>query len=252
MNEPGRFFIVGAQRSGTTYLYTMLDEHPQICMAKPVRPEPKFFLRDGELRQGLTYYEQKFFQEAKEHTLIYGEKSTSYCEHEIVAQKIKNSYPMSRILFILRNPVHRALSNFFFSRQNGLETRTLEEVFLDKKYIPEVAEMFVSPFNYLGRGEYLRYLKAYLKYFHKSRLKILIMEEFVGRLEKIQELYSYLGVDKNIIPRSFNQKIHGIEKQYDMSIPKEILLTLQSYFAPHIVDLEDFLQFDLTVWKEAQ
>jgi len=37
------FFVVGAQRSGTTYLYNVLDEHPQIFMAKPVRPEPKFF-----------------------------------------------------------------------------------------------------------------------------------------------------------------------------------------------------------------
>jgi hypothetical protein len=32
------FFICGAQRSATTYLYRMLEQHPEIAMAKPVRP----------------------------------------------------------------------------------------------------------------------------------------------------------------------------------------------------------------------
>ena len=35
-------FIVGAQRSGTSYLYKCLDIHPNIEMAKPSIPEPKF------------------------------------------------------------------------------------------------------------------------------------------------------------------------------------------------------------------
>ena len=30
------FFIVGAQRSGTTFIYNMLDKYDAICMAKPV------------------------------------------------------------------------------------------------------------------------------------------------------------------------------------------------------------------------
>jgi hypothetical protein len=42
------FFIVGAQRSGTTYLYHLLSEHPSINMATPVWPEPKFFLIDTQ------------------------------------------------------------------------------------------------------------------------------------------------------------------------------------------------------------
>ena len=40
-----QFFIVGAQRSGSTYLYNLLDGHPDVCMAKHVRPEPKYFLK---------------------------------------------------------------------------------------------------------------------------------------------------------------------------------------------------------------
>ena len=39
-----RFFIVGAQRCGTTTLARLLDSDPRIELAGPVWPEPKFFL----------------------------------------------------------------------------------------------------------------------------------------------------------------------------------------------------------------
>ena len=53
------FFIVGAQRCGTTYLYNLLDEHPEIEMAKPVKPEPKFFMKDDLFEKGLDFYKEK-------------------------------------------------------------------------------------------------------------------------------------------------------------------------------------------------
>ena len=34
------FFIAGAQRSGTTYLCHLLNEHPEIELAAPLSPEP--------------------------------------------------------------------------------------------------------------------------------------------------------------------------------------------------------------------
>ena len=58
------FFIIGAQRSGTTYLYHLLDEHPEICMARPLRPEPKFFLKNELYARGLEYYETCYFPDS--------------------------------------------------------------------------------------------------------------------------------------------------------------------------------------------
>jgi hypothetical protein len=52
------FIIGGAPRSGTTWLYELLDRHPDVHMAKPLAPEPKFFLRDDEYARGLRYYSQ--------------------------------------------------------------------------------------------------------------------------------------------------------------------------------------------------
>jgi hypothetical protein len=60
-----RFFIVGAQRSGTTYLWHALNHHPEICMASPVRPEPKFFMQEELWKKGKDYYERAYFSECR-------------------------------------------------------------------------------------------------------------------------------------------------------------------------------------------
>ena len=62
-------FIVGAQRSGSTYLYNMLDGHPQVSMVHPVRPEPKFFMNEQLVAKGKDYYEETYFRDRKDGTL---------------------------------------------------------------------------------------------------------------------------------------------------------------------------------------
>ena len=46
------FIIGGAPRSGTTWLYWLLDRHPAVHMARPLAPEPKFFLVDALYAKG--------------------------------------------------------------------------------------------------------------------------------------------------------------------------------------------------------
>ena len=55
-----RAFIVGVQRCGTTFLYHLLDQHPQITMARPVRPEPKVFLSDSVTGDAAAYDTKSF------------------------------------------------------------------------------------------------------------------------------------------------------------------------------------------------
>ena len=64
MNLP-TFLIGGSPRAGTTFLYEVLDEHPDIFLAKPRNPEPKFFLIDDEYQKGLPYYSHKYFSGAE-------------------------------------------------------------------------------------------------------------------------------------------------------------------------------------------
>jgi len=138
MSDPNIFFIVGAQRSGTTYLYNLLDKHPEISMAKPVYPEPKFFLQNNSIKK-INQYEKTFFKEKLKQKKVYGEKSTSYYITPQVPKRLISAYPNSKTIFILRNPVYRALSHYFFTKSHGLETRSLEAVFLKNEREPAPA-----------------------------------------------------------------------------------------------------------------
>lgn len=240
------FFIVGAQRSSTTYLYNLLAEHPQICMASPVSPEPKFFLDDEAYGQGIAHYRAKYFSHC-EQAKIYGEKSTSYIESEKAAKRIRESFPDAKIIMLLRNPVERALSNYSFSVKNGLESRTLEEVFLEHKPEPLLKKnVSVSPYDYLGRGEYIRYIELYEQYFKRENIAVLIKEELTGNREEIAKVYAFLGCDSGFVPPSLGAVINASETKESNS---EVRATLVEYFRPSVKELEKKLDRDLGIWS---
>ncbi len=247
------FFITGIMRCGTTYLATVLDEHPEICMAKPLLPEPKFFLKDDEYSKGLDYYRSKYFCN-ENRAKMYGEKTVHYSEREDAVRRIKHHFPESKIIMMLRNPVYRALSNYFFSVKNGLETRSIEEVFLEDVPPSEYDEriLFISPFNYLERGEYIRHLKLWEKHYKKEQIKIIVMENFVGSRERISQLYGFLAVDDSFVPPSIDLRIFSNE--VDLSnINPDIIKRLKEYYLEHNKMLEKHLKIDLSVdlgtWK---
>ncbi len=242
------FFIVGGQRCGTTYLYEILNQHPEVCMQKPLSPEPKFFSLQAEWQKGLDYYEQKYFSHCKGEK-VWGEKSTSYYEQEYVAERIKKNYPKSKIIFILRNPVYRALSNYFFTKNNGLERRTLKEVFIDEIPPPTIEKIVsVSPFKYLERGIYKKFIQNFLKHFHRDKIKIIIFEKTINSSKMIANCYRFLGVSPDFTPHNINKKIN-ISGLQDKTINQKILEKLTKYYTPHVEDLENYLNLDLSYWK---
>ena len=243
------FIIAGAQRSGTTYLYEVLDEHPEICMSKPVKPEPKYFIEKEKEDLNLEQYYNYFFNHCSEKTKIFGEKSTSYYERKESAELIAHLLPGANIIFLLRNPVERAISNYFFSVNNGLEDRSIEEVFLKNTKHPkiEINNISVNPYNYFGRGEYAKLIEKYKKYFSSDMIKVVLLEEFVGNIDKIQDLYGYLDVNKKFIPKKINKRINPSEKSNKISI--EVITMLKSYYKDPNQKLERLLNIDLSIWK---
>ncbi len=240
------FLIIGAQRSGTTYLYNILDEHPEICLAKPVKPEPKYFL-GAEFNGNPADYRNAFFDRNKNYK-SYGEKGTTYYENSWVTPRVLEFFPDAKFLIILRNPVERAVSNYYFSKNNNLETRTLEEVFLEEKQQPPYPNYIsTNPFDYLQRGIYLNYIQSFLNYIPADKLKILIFEELVENLSEIQALYKYLNVSSDFVPDSLHRQINASSQTI---LPKKIQEKLHEYFIPYNKQLSDFL--GRAVFKQKQ
>lgn len=224
-------------------LYGILDQHPKIQMAKPVRPEPKYFLDQFGPYDD---YKLKLFPKVAEGVLWLGEKSTSYYETPHAAERIKNCLPDTRIIFIMRNPVDRALSNYWFSKENGLENRSMEEVFLNAVEPAMNPKMNVSvdPFDYLGRGDYLKHLTPYLNLFNSDQFLPLVFEE-VAMDEKLLNVWKFLDLEPIYFAR------HGEFKNSSQSSStnEEVRDKLSNHFAPLNQELSNLLDIDLSIWK---
>lgn len=244
------FFIVGAQRSGTTYLCQICDEHPEIEMAKPVWPEPKFFLTDALFERGLEYYRSHYFHQ-QSGARVWGEKSVSYMETEKSARRIAESFPSAKILFILRDPIQRAISNYWFTVNNGLEELPLEEAFLREEerwrsFDPE--RISVSPYAYLRRGRYIDHILMYGRYFPAESLKILVYEQFVGSATLARDLYAFLSVPPDFTPPSLDRVINASHKR-DVTLSPEVERYMRDYFAEPTARLAEYLGLPLAEWQ---
>lgn len=243
-------FIVGAQRSGSTYLYQMLDCHPQISMLHPVRPEPKFFMNELLVDRGREYYEQTYFADRKPDTKYLGEKSTSYIETPDAARRMHDYYPEARILFILRDPVLRAYSNYRFSVAHKLEDLSFSEALAAEPGRLKSAAFTtsVTPYAYRNRGQYLNYISAYENVFGKSQLHVQIFEEFVNNLNSVQLLYRWLGVDDAVVPSAlskvFNPATEAKEEQ------GKVFRDLACGYRESIEQLEVWMGRKIMAWRD--
>ena len=191
------FIIAGAPRSGTTWLYTLARRHPQVAMAEPMVPEPKFFLVDELWQRGADYYSKKWFDPLPAGRVL-GEKSTNYLEAPVVAERIYRVVPQIKLILLLRNPVERAYSNYLWSRQNGLETESFEQALVleeerDQEVTPQIR--YARPYAYFSRGLYAEHLSRFLDLFPRPQILVLRYEDISTRPEGIAtDLHRFLGI----------------------------------------------------------
>jgi hypothetical protein len=191
------FIIGGAPRSGTTWLYALLDRHPDVFMARPVAPEPKFFLVDHLYEKGLQYYSDTWFAAAGAAQLA-GEKSTDYLESRPAAERIARDLPRVQLIFILREPAERAYSNYLWTRTNGLESLDFATALMTEdereRTLPDRLR-FARPYSYFSRGLYADLLARYFDRFPRRQLLVLKFEDIIARpVDLASRVHRFLGI----------------------------------------------------------
>jgi Sulfotransferase family len=120
------FFIIGAARAATTTLWSILSEHPSVYL--PSNKEPNYFLGGHWARKGLAWYESLYASAgAASHR---GEASTGYSMFPIfrdVPERTASIVPEARIIYAIRHPVDRMVSQWAQGTTRGREHRPLEK-----------------------------------------------------------------------------------------------------------------------------
>jgi hypothetical protein len=246
------FIIAGAPRSGTTWLYHLLDRHPDVYMAKPARPEPKFFLVDELYAKGLEYYVDTWFAGADAYPAA-GEKSTNYLESPRAAERIEASLPKVRLVFILREPSQRAYSNWAWSRMNGMEHEDFEAALAleeERERTLDPKLRYARPHAYFSRGLYASMLQPYVDRFPAGQLLVLKFDDIVGDPGGLTaRLHRFIGVEPRPGDAAGLDVINPSEKMNE-PMPADAIARLRRRYAEPNRALGRLLGPDFEAWND--
>ena len=183
--------VIGAMKCGTTSLHAYLDAHPDVGMSRP--KELNFFFGEagetwvaGNWHRGLDWYAGHFDPACA----VRGEASPGYTspDHPEVASRMASVVPSARLLYAVRDPVRRALSQYGHHRREGAETRSPAEALLDPAS------------QYVSRGRYFERLEPFLATgAFDGRITVVAQEELEADLgTTMRRVFADLGVDPDL------------------------------------------------------
>jgi len=195
------FMIIGAAKSGTTTVYEALARHPEIFM--PEIKENLYFARDYEAGED---YLLQYYRSVSDQPIVGGNYVHAMYFPEVIERLYHHNNQM-KLVAILRNPVQRAYSSYWFSVRNGLEELPFEEAIkLDSKnaegnYI-ERAEK-----TYLSHGLYAQQLRGCLQLFARRQLCVVTTDMLKADPElTLADILGFLGAAASSYEFGFEQR----------------------------------------------
>jgi len=204
MTSPN-LFIVGAAKAGTSSLWSLLKQHSKIFMPEDeLFKEPAYFSQIKTGRFGCLDQYMNLFCRATESHKYLGEASTAYLSDPESANLIHAFNPDSKIIIMLRNPIHRAYSMYNWMVQEGYEhTRSFEDALAkeERRQQMEIPNFFEPEYfynyMYFSSGLYCEQIERYTNLFGEKNVYIGIFEDFVSQPALfLDSLLNFLDVER--------------------------------------------------------
>lgn len=174
------FMILGAQKCGTTSLASQLAEHPSICFCKT--KEPGYFNQVDDWQAGIQAYHSLY---APKEGQLCAEASTMYTflpEWQGTHSRLFAYNPNLKLIYIMRQPVERVISNYSHDLVRGFAKALPEEV------------VFKDP-AYINRTRYAVQIRPYLELFPRENVLLLVFEEYVADQPRaLSQIASFLSI----------------------------------------------------------
>jgi hypothetical protein len=230
-------------------MFSYLRQHPQV--ARPMYKEIYYF--DRHYSRGLSWYRCNFPARAALDRLddrhgrrhVTFEATATYIFDPNVPRRIAQDLETSRFVALLRNPVDRAISNYWHARRQGLESRDVKTA-MEAEFEGGDAAATARPprRGYLDRGIYHKAVARWLEHFPRENMLLIQSEKmFADPAAIMARVFAFLGLEP----------FTGIDYAplntggYDES-DREVRRRLGSYYAPHNETLSRMCgtQFDWT------
>jgi Sulfotransferase domain len=187
--------VIGAQKAGTTALHDYLDLHPEVAMA--VDKELDFFV-DPDWGRRTDEYATFFDGRSR----LRGETSPRYTMDPIapgVPERIRATVPEVRLIYLVRDPVARALADYA-QYVAVWEDISPDEAFRD---LGEPYDRYTAP------GLYARQLERYLEVFPSQQIMIVDQADLLDdRRRVLQEVFRFVGADEGFVSSDFDRLLN--------------------------------------------
>lgn len=194
MNLPD-LVIIGAMKAATTSLHYYLNLHPQISMSK--EKELNFFVKEKNWGKGLDWYKYNFNDEKP----YRGEASPNYTNFPFyrgVPERMHSVVPDIKLIYLVRDPIERILSQYVHKIADGGDSRSLEKALSN----------FESN-RYICRSQYFMQLEHYLKVFPDENILVVSSEDLINKNRAvIKSVFEFLNVDSSFYEARFQKILH--------------------------------------------
>ena len=251
------FLIIGAQKSGTTSLFSYLTVHPAVV---------------GSTRKEVHYFDRKYFRMKPEKYRSFfqpperglgdrlfrrgrpqfGEATPYYLFFPHAPARAAAFNPELKLIAVLRDPVDRAYSSYQQRVRRGREPLSFEEAIEreEERIGADLEKTLADPTywswplrdcSYVARGRYLEQLERWLEHFPRERLLVLSSDDLEDDpAAVVATCFEFLGVP--LLRAESYPRLHSFS--YEPMRP-ETREKLAAYFAEPNRRLYEFLGRDL-------
>lgn len=203
------FICIGAMKCGTSSLHRYLGEHPEVIMSNP--KETDFFLERND--KSLEWYRKCFKGKAKK----YGEISPNYTKYPLfkgVPNRVHKVLPDVKLIYLVRDPVERAISNYV---HNWARMRVSSSI--DENFQP------VEKCQHITNSRYFYQIRRYLKKFPRKNIRIFQSENLrKNRQSVMKKIFEFINVKKSYECKGFEEEYHKSRKK---EVPNRLVMMTQ-------------------------
>ena len=232
-----KFLGIGAQKAGTTWLYEMLIQHPEISF--PLNKEAHFW-NAAYPKQRIADYISNF-----QHPNLYeGEITPAYAF--LSPKTIEEIYwqqPELKIIYIIRNPIDRAWSSAKMALGRA-----------EMQFQEASDQWFIDHFNSKGsllRGDYEACLRNWKDVFTNNQILVLNFDDIKRAPDELLlRCCQHIGIKEfNTVQLDLMKTNQVVFSTSEQTLNNKLHTHLFKLYQEKISNLANYLDMDLSEWR---
>ena len=235
------FLIPGAPKCATSSVYDLIALHPEV--RRSWRKEPTNFVHYGK-----SALHARMNHPLRFGRFLCGDASVEYFFHPEAAANAAAVVPDAKVIFVLRDPVARAWSDYRMFVKSGHEKDSFAVAvekairwLSDPQTLPlcdEVSRRAYNPVRYVRSGQYEENISRWLRHFGRDQMLIVFAEDYSARPADFAGMvYKFLGLSE-FSPSVFP---HARNSGSDSEPEPETAAKLRSFYAAGDAKLRQFV-----------